>query len=414
MQHEVHPDPPPPETLITTLQAMIALTATDLPTLLTQVADVLTSALHADKVDLFLYEREYQRLTAWGVSRTPMGQRQRQLGLDRLPITRGGHAVHVYQTGQPFMTNHADQEPLVLPSLVQDLGIHSIVTVPFTVHGTRRGVFQVDYAAPNQISAAHLPFVTTVADWLGIMIHRAELVDQHHQDALVQTRRRTADEVVTVLAHDLGNYLMPVLGRIALMQSRAERDGRLKDQRDAAAAQAGLRRMQHLMNNLLDATRLQHGLFRLERRIVQLPPLVEELVRVMTSPEWPVTLDVRDPEIYCEADPEQLRQVLTNLLSNARKHTPAGTAITVTVECIPLDQEDWAEIRVHDAGPGIPETMLPHLFTRFLPGTASYGLGMGLYVAHGIVQAHGGALAVTSAADQGTTFTVRLPSMHSD
>jgi two-component system, OmpR family, sensor kinase len=309
------------------------------------------------------------------------------------------------------VTNHADQEPLVLPAVVQELGVQSTVTVPLTVHGTRRGVFEVDYAAPDQISAAHLPFVTTVAHWLGIMLHRAELVQQQHQHDLAQTRRRTADEVVTVLAHDLGNYLTPVLGRLALMQSRAERDGRPKDQRDAAAALAGLRRMQHLMHNLLDATRLQHGLFRLERRIVHLPPLVEELVNVMTSPEWPVRLDVRDPEIYGEADPERLRQVLTNLLSNARTHTPPGTTSTVTLDCVPQDGMDWIELRIHDTGPGIPAPLLPHLFTRFLPGTASRGLGVGLYVAQGIIQAHGGTLTVASTSDQGTTFTVRLPHM---
>jgi two-component system, OmpR family, sensor kinase len=412
MQHEYAPSPLLPATLVETLQAMIAINATDLPSLLTQLADVLSAVLHADKVDLFLYEREQDQLAAWGISRTPMGQRQQQCGLDRLPIRSGGHAVHVYQTGQPFVTNHADQEPLVLPSVVQDLGIHSTVTVPLVVHGTRRGVFEVDYAAPNQVSAAHLPLVTTVAHWLGMMFHRAELVEHRHRDDLAHTRLRTVDETVTILAHDLGNYLAPVLGRLGLIQGRADRDGRPKDQRDASAATAGLRRMQHLMANLLDATRLQEGLFRLERSIVHIPTVAAEVGAVMSTPQWPVTLHTQDDETYCEADPERLRQVLANLLSNASKHTPAGTAITVTVDCVPDAHGGWAEIRIHDTGPGIPDAVLPHLFTRFRPGQTSHGLGVGLYVAHGIVQAHGGTLTVASAPGQGTTFTMRLPSLH--
>jgi two-component system, OmpR family, sensor kinase len=411
MEHERH-DPPQPETLLSTLQAMIAVTATDRPTMVSQLADVLSTALHADKVDLFMYDKSSDTLIAEGVSTTPMGQLQQQLGLDRLPIQSGGHAVHVYQTGQPFVTNQAERERLVKPGIVQDLGVHSIITVPLTINGVRRGVFQVDYAAPHQITNVHLPFVTTVEHWLEIMIHRAELVDTHQRDALAQTRRRTAEEVVTVLAHDLGNYLAPVIGRLNLMQSRAVRDERAKDQRDASAALAGLRRMQHLMANLLDATRLQHGLFRLERQLVHVPTLAAEVVAVMTTSQWPVTLDIRDSEIYCEADPERLRQVLANLLSNASKHTPAGTAITVTVDCVQDHRDSWAEVRIHDTGPGIPQNLLPHLFNRFVPGSESHGLGMGLYVAQGIIQAHGGTITLASQPRQGTTFTVRVPSIH--
>jgi transcriptional regulator with GAF, ATPase, and Fis domain len=201
MDYERH-DPPQPETLLSTLQAMIAVTATDRPTMVSQMADVLSKALHADKVDLFMYDQTSDALFAEGVSTTPMGRLQQQLGLDRQPIQAGGHAAHVYQTGRPFVTNQAEREPLVQPSIVQDLGVHSIITVPLTINGVRRGVFQVDYAAPDQITEVHLPFVTTVAHWLEIMIHRAELVDTHQRDALAHTRRRTAEEVVTVLAHE--------------------------------------------------------------------------------------------------------------------------------------------------------------------------------------------------------------------
>ena len=81
----------------------------------------------------------------------------------------------------------------------------------------------------------------------------------------------------------------------------------------------------------------------------------------MTTAQWPVTLHTQDDDTSCKADLERLREVLANLLSNASKHTPAGTAITVTVDCVVDDQGAWAESRISDTGPGVPEALLPHL-----------------------------------------------------
>ncbi|GMA86880.1 hypothetical protein GCM10025868_21300 [Angustibacter aerolatus] len=109
-------------------------------------------------------------------------------------------------------------------------------------------------------------------------------------------------------------------------------------------------------------------------------------------------------------DGARLHQVLANLLANARTHTPAGTTVTATVAAEGHD----AVVRVEDDGPGIPESVLPTVFGRFVRGESSRSrahgsTGLGLAIVHGIVAAHGGRVDVASHPGR-TVFAVRLPS----
>lgn len=109
---------------------------------------------------------------------------------------------------------------------------------------------------------------------------------------------------------------------------------------------------------------------------------------------------------------DRLSQVITNLLSNARKYSPFGSPISVTVERVGNE----GIITVQDTGVGIPAEMLPHIFERFyrVPGIqvqagSSFGLGLGLYISHKIVDRHGGRIEVQSAPDHGSSFSIVLP-----
>ncbi len=107
-----------------------------------------------------------------------------------------------------------------------------------------------------------------------------------------------------------------------------------------------------------------------------------------------------------EIDPVRIREVLTNLVANALRHTPSGGAVTLgggTAE------PGWVTLTVADTGPGIDPALLPHVFDRFIKGDDSRGSGLGLAIARGLVEAHGGTIAVTTPAGGGTTFAVRLP-----
>jgi two-component system OmpR family sensor kinase len=120
-------------------------------------------------------------------------------------------------------------------------------------------------------------------------------------------------------------------------------------------------------------------------------------------------LELPDRPVVVSADAARLHQVLVNLLANARTHTPPGTTVTGTVAA----ETDAAVITIADDGPGIPESLVPHLFERFTRGDASRwrgtgGTGLGLAIAEAVVTAHNGSIAVDTGAD-GTSFAIRLP-----
>jgi two-component system, OmpR family, sensor histidine kinase BaeS len=106
-----------------------------------------------------------------------------------------------------------------------------------------------------------------------------------------------------------------------------------------------------------------------------------------------------------ELDPVRMREVLSNLVSNALRHTPSGGTITVGGSATPNE----LVLRVTDTGPGIDPALLPHVFDRFVKGETSRGSGLGLAIARGLVQAHGGTISAASPAGGGTTFRVTLP-----
>ncbi len=149
--------------------------------------------------------------------------------------------------------------------------------------------------------------------------------------------------------------------------------------------------------------------FSLERQPLHLGPLLEGAVREFAGPYEAEEVDLRTDlaDLVVEADPTRIRQVVSNLLSNALKFTPSGGV--VRVELRPEGSD--GVIIVSDSGPGIPPEELPHVFDRFFRGRGARarGSGVGLTVARELVRAHGGEIEVASEPGRGASFTVRLP-----
>ncbi len=169
-------------------------------------------------------------------------------------------------------------------------------------------------------------------------------------------------------------------------------------------------RMTTLVEDLLLLARLDAGR-PLERGDVDLTRLVLDAVSDAhaAGPGHRWQLDLPEEPVIVRGDGSRLTQVLTNLLANARTHTPPGTAVTVTLEA----KAGTARVSVVDEGPGIPAELLPHVFERFARGSSSRSrengsTGLGLAIVHAVVAAHGGGVSVTSRPGH-TEFTVRLP-----
>ncbi|WP_437977072.1 GAF domain-containing sensor histidine kinase [Sorangium sp. So ce295] len=394
--------------LISTLQRLLELPAADLRQSLNQASDLLAGALCADKIDIFLFDPSRNTLRALGTSKTPMGRLQRSLGLDIHPVANGGSIARVFTTGDPHITGHSEQEPGELPGLVHELGVRSHIAVRLVVDGERRGVVSAHSAAPDFFSDEDLRFLGAVAHWIGALTHRAELVEQVTSAALAQGRRRAAEELITVLAHDLRNHLTPLMGRLGLLHRRAELDGRVDDVRDADRATESVARLGQLISDLLDVGRIEQGLFEIAPAPMDLVSLARDIAVALGTPS--VEIRVEGPrELVVVADRDRLRQALENLVSNAIKHSPPGKGVLITLTSELIEGTEHAHVDVVDRGSGVPPEILPRIFDRFVTDGYASGMGLGLYLASRIAAAHGATLAVSSSPGNGATFRLSLP-----
>jgi len=396
--------------LLSTLERLLAIDATDLSVTLDQACQLAAEALGADKVDALFHDPASDSLIADGTSHTPMGRKQHAIGMNRLPLANGGREVAVYLSGQPYITGHADQDPEQLRGITEGLGVRSAIIVPLEVAGVHRGVFLASSAHPTYFREDDLPFLDAVSHWVGMVAHRAELVEQLALDAREQGRRVAADDLISTLAHDLGNLLTPLKTRLDLLRRRAVREQRERDQQDVEAAVAAVNRLTTLMRDLLDSSRLDHGMFALDAQPTELAELVRQTCAALTTDQVPIRVEA-PVDLVVTVDAERIRQALENLLSNALKYAPAGTAVTVEVstEAAAEDGDAWAVISVADQGPGIPPELRSRLFDRFARGPDSTGLGLGLYLASRVAAAHGGTLTLDPSPAVGARFSLRLP-----
>ncbi len=396
------PTIPPTGDRLQTLERLLAIQATTLEVALTEAANSLVPTFRADKIDVFLYDETKESLIAVGTSQTPMGMRQHQLGLHWLPLANGGQAARVFQTGQPCHCGHVEEDQEELRGVREALGVRSQVIVPLEVGDVRRGVLSICSAQNDHFSSDDLHFLRTVAYWVSMIMQRAELHDRLSREAVEQARQLVADELITIMAHDFGNYLTPLIGRLYLLRTRAEREGRTRDVQEADVLGQGLQRLQQLITDLLDVGRIEHGMFAITCQPVDLAALAHETAAALQMPQF--TVDVQAPdELIMMVDPERIRQAIQNLLANAQRHAP-GSPVTLLVRSEARPEGMRAILSVQDQGPGIPPEILSRLMRRFVRGQRSRGLGIGLYLARRIAEAHGGTLTVESTLGVGTTF----------
>ena len=401
-----------PERLLDTLEQLFRVPTGDLKTTLTHVADLLARATGADKVDAFLYDPKRDSLVAVASSTQPLSILQRKLGLDVLPMSNGGSAAHAYATGETVFNGHVENDEKEVRGIKEGLGVRSLLSAVIEIGGQRRGVLMLASQSPEFFTDEDVRFVTAAGRWAGIVAHRAELIEAIGQNAAEQGRRTAADELVTVLAHDLRNYLAPLSLRVELLRHRAERAARAEDLQDIGAVGVSLRRLSAFVDEMLDVARLDQGMFQMQPEILDFGALIGEVVGTFTTPQHPIHLKVEDGQVVLvAADRVRLRQAIENIVANAVQKSPDAAAVSVFVTREqPARGEPRARVEIVDEGPGIPAEVLPHIFERFYTGRGREGgLGIGLYLAKRIAVAHGGDLSVDSRPGKGARFTLTLP-----
>jgi PAS domain S-box-containing protein len=227
--------------------------------------------------------------------------------------------------------------------------------------------------------------------------------------AQAQEAVRMRDEFLSIASHELKTPLSAIQLQLqSLLQGPQVLDGKLRGKLERAYK--GGERLTELVETLLDVSRLATGKFSLSRRELDLARCVEEVVerfREQAARDGCELILHLDEPVSGEWDPLRVEQVVTNLLSNALKYA-AGTPVELTVKA----EGGIAVLTVSDRGPGIPESEWGRIFGRFERAASMRhygGLGLGLYVARQLVEAHGGSISVGAVEPHGARFVVTLP-----
>jgi len=394
---------------LVTLQQLFAIRAADLRTALSHAADAMAQATGADKVDALLFDETRDSLVALGTSAQPLTDKQKMLGLDVLPLANGGSVVRVFATGQLFRTGNLQADADELRGVKEGLGVQSHLGVPLEVRGERRGVLMLASLARDFFTPIDEVFIAMAAQWVGNVAERAELVETVQKTAAAHARAASTEETIEVLAHDLRNYLSPVVMRLARIRATVDEKGQVAQ--DADVALRALDDLSALVADLLDSARLEHGAFDLAKQPVDVVRLAHDAARALTTDDHAILVRASRP-IMVAADARRMRQCLDNVLSNALRHSPSHAPVTVSIAAARDQGMEWARIEVVDEGPGIADAVMPQLFQRFASGRRNAGgTGLGLYIAKRIATAHGGDIDADRHPDKGARFTIMLPAL---
>ncbi|MEO8034203.1 MAG: ATP-binding protein, partial [Acidobacteriota bacterium] len=228
----------------------------------------------------------------------------------------------------------------------------------------------------------------------------------------LQELDRKKDEFLSVASHELRTPLTTIKGYTQLLaqtinESRPEERGTY-----LAAVLGEIDRMMGLISELLDVSRIETNRLQIHPQPIKWCDFLERRATAfrVQNPLRTIRFDARVDEVIVHADPDRMRQVVDNLLSNALKYSPEGTDIDVFA----VVEGDRMLTSVVDHGIGIPRDEIPLLFERFHRArnvSSRYygGLGLGLYIARAIVEAHNGEITVESDEGSGSRFTILLP-----
>jgi signal transduction histidine kinase len=346
-----------------------------------------------------------------------------RIGNDPEIAERSPVAQWVKEHRQPLVIANVREHRLAegVEDLIEKTGLQSLAVVPIMHQGRVIGSLSGHQTRRQRRWAEDdIDLLTAVATQIGSTLENARLISE------LREANRLKDEFLATLSHELRTPLTAIKGWVDLLSENAalEFDEELADGIEVIKSSASS--LTQLISDLLDLSRIQRRVLRLERKPSDINLAILDAVQVVRPPAVARRLDLRLeledelPTVY--VDPHRIQQVVWNLLNNAVKFTPEGGRVTVRSRLIDsagiilADDEAapprWIVIEVEDTGEGIPQKFLPYVWDRFRQADGSStrrhgGLGIGLALVKELVEAHGGQVSARS--DGGAIFTVRLP-----
>jgi len=298
--------------------------------------------------------------------------------------------------------DRADEEPPILERIRRGERIDHFETVRRHKDGSL-----VD------ISLTISPIIDERGAIIGASKIARDITQRKRTDEALRTADRAKDEFLAMLGHELRNPLGALASAVRILDLKERSPSHVAHAR--AVIDRQIERLSHLVDDLVDASRVTSAKMRLSRRPLDLSHVVAETIEVLRTRGL---LDVHQltfdgSPVWIDADETRIEQIVTNLVGNAVKFTPPDGAITVSVRT----EGQHAKLAVKDTGVGIPADVLPKIFDLFVQSERSLdrslgGLGIGLTLVRRLVELHGGSVQASSdGAGMGSTFTVHLPAI---
>ncbi len=245
-------------------------------------------------------------------------------------------------------------------------------------------------------------------DLIGAVLTFADMTETFEREAELRRAVRQREDVVSIVSHDLQNPLSVTIAaaEILLDLSLDEQERR----RQAEMIHRSGKRMQGLIGDLLDASRIEAGIFVVRPSKEDLVMLLDEAVSLfeMRASSRSINLSVENTgPVVARVDRDRVIQAVSNLLDNAIRLTPEGGSVTASSTY----DGSWVRVSVTDSGPGVAPDVGGRIFDRFSQGGKRDGgsAGLGLAIVKGVASAHGGSAEVDSTLGKGSTFTLKLP-----
>jgi signal transduction histidine kinase len=371
---------------------------------------IVADLIECEKVALLLYDEELDELVGHP---SIVGMSPDQARTLRIPMSEPSLSGSVYRTDAPLISNDARRDKWVSEKVRDLMGIETLLAVPIATGGRPLGILKAVNARKGHFDGGDLRFATILGSRIGSVLESSR--SRERERALVQRLREadhTKSEFVSMLAHELNGPMTSVLGftRVLQEQWRDLEEDRRDRIVDMVSKEVG--RLSRLVKDLLDLSRMDAGTLRYDMEPVVVEEIVRSVVTVHTSLSSRHSLidsiPLGLPKVL--GDPDRIRQVLLNLLTNAVRHSPEGSTVEITGQDL---ADGWIEIAVRDEGIGISRDDRKRLFSKFVdvakPKWVKKGTGLGLYITKGIVEAHGGEITVESEENRGSTFAFTLP-----
>ncbi len=299
------------------------------------------------------------------------------------------------------------------PEPASGVALRHALYVPLRLEQALIGSFTVFRSQPDPFAALDIQNAIGFADRLVMAVQRARLAAQAQQrDKEAQALAALRDDFVAAVSHDLRTPLTAIIGFAELL--RAELGHGDTSQLEARASRiiTWAHRQQRLIEDLLLLTELEGNGLNPRNEAMVLAPLVDEAIEEIAGAYPGQIVRANGPiSLSLKADRDRVLQIIVNLLDNAAKYSPEGTAIEVAWQAV----DGMGMVTVRDHGAGIPEESLPLIFTRFgrVPGarrrSGRSGTGLGLYLGRQLAEVMGGTLTLLETGDSGSTFCLKLP-----